>query len=789
VAHNTQQQLLLRIVTMAVVIQNHRRTGNNRLRHSRRRILIQCAVGIVIIGMGVSTLLIHHRGITWAERLKDNSDFMTTHADNSSGGYTYQDHPSFEMPPQPASLSSQEQKVVVTVQSSSSSSSATESSLPTMMPVMGTETTIMMMKLVNNDHNDDHNITVTATTKPNTNIFHPTQYNSNISLSSSSSKTFAADTKTSLQQNTTTASFMSLSMIQEKCFPYNSDRWIQGTKDSNYDQGLTPELIETLLEGPRQFQKLSTLFQQTICHPNSPLKNLQQQQQQQPDSIHTTSSPFDLEQRSEEWYQRFFYLALHWKFHQPAIKEYQARKDCWEDITAHKPPKLLQLQAFQTKHGIGNWDFECRESKFVISPVGHIGFGAFINTQVCLTILIAIRTGRIPIFTIQSLYPWQKGETDPWLLAPTHCQRKDLQCYFMSMTPCALLIDDIRNATRYGITRNEQRWLKDNMDIPEGMKHERVVVINSGLQSKGIETIEIRSIAASIVEELLEEWMEQQKNESNQQFWSKEEWQAITLAKQWMVEKAKDDPTGLLRQMYVYFLRPNPYYQNVLDDRMSALLPTNLNPSTTVGVAIRGSDKCQKESTCLEFPKYMDLVTEVVYPNLEQSVDDKTKPKLILTTEDPTIFNESLPYQQNASFQYQFLVNDQDNMQGSGFPKDFRDQGENTIVSTLTALMLHLSAGQVFLNCCSNSHNVIAKLIVGQCGANRHGNAFAYHNNHHFSNGTTVPIVVARCLNEENAVPRKYRICCGWYSKKDSTCNEIWQEHLQNRKKSEKEIL
>jgi hypothetical protein len=709
----------------------------------RRRRWMKYTVWIIMV---ISTLLlVHNRMMESSKPWKEISNYII-------GGNDFGDQ-SFEAPQIPTS-----KKTPSVVRLSSS----TESRISTKRPLPFVSQGIMNTRLFN--------VSKIETTATSANAAHSTTtQNRTVSFSTNST-------------SSTTTPFS----IQEECFPFNSNRWIQGRKDSNNDQSLTPELIETLLEAPRHFQKLSALFRQTICHDHSPLKNLQQQQQQQQQASSYTTSLY-MQQGAEEWYQRFFYLAMHWKFHQPALSEYQRRKDCWNNATLYSPTKQQQQQLlldFQANHGIGNFDFECPESKFIVSPVGHIGFGAFINTQVCMTILIAIRTGRIPIFTIQSLYPWQKGDTDPWLLAPTHCARKDLQCYYMSMTPCALLIEDIRNATRYGLTRSEQRWLRKNQDIPEKLKHDRVVAINSGLQSKGKEMIEIRTIAANIVQELFEEWIKQQ-TESNQQWWSKEEWEAMNLAKQWMVEKTEDDPTGLLRQMYVYFLRLNPHYQSVLTDRMSALLPTDLNPFNTVGVAIRGSDKCKKESTCLTFPRYMDLVTDVVYPSFNQTFD-KEKPKLIMTTEDPTIFNESLPYQQNASFQYQFLVNDQDNMQGSGFPKDFRDQGENTIVSTMTALLLHLSPGRVYLNCCSNFHTVIRNLITAQCGANRHGNWFPY--NQLLLNGTVsdkhLPLVptVAHCLSEEGVVPRKFRICCGWYDKKDSTCNEIWQDHLQNHK-------
>lgn len=686
----------------------------------RRRRLVQCAVWIVIVAMGLSTLVIHNRGLIWSQGLNDISSYIT------SNGY-FED-PSFAVPSTKREHNPQQQQ-------NAQLSSLTKSK---QKPPAGS----------------------TAS---------PTNHTPPISKkleTTTAVKTFVPVQHSTSTQSTAESSSLS---IQEKCFPHSSNRWIQGIKDSNHDEGMTLDSIETLLEAPRHFQKLSALFQETICHDNSPLKQVLEQ-----------SPPVPLEQRAEEWYQRFFYLAMHWKFHQPAVSEFQARKECWNDDNLR-----LQLQQFQKEHGIGNLDFECQDSKFVVSPIGHIGFGAFINTQVCLTILIALRTGRIPIFTIESLYPWQNGDTDPWLLAPLHCSRKDLQCYYMPTTPCALLLDDIRNATRYGSNQKEQRWLRKNLDIPPDMKQDHVVAINSGLQSKGKETLGIRTVAASIVQELMDEWIQQQEKEVTK-LWSEEDWQAMQLAKKWMVDKADQDTTGLLRQMYVYFLRLNPHYKKVLKDRMDALIPGDFSPSNAVGVAIRGSDKCKKESTCLPFPRYMELMTDVVHPTLK-GPSDTIRPRLIMTTEDPSIFNESLPFQQNTSFPYQFLVNDQDNMQGSGFPRDFKDQGEDTVVSTMTALQLHLSAGQVYLNCCSNFHAVISNLITAQCGAQRHGNKFPYNNLQNkmvldeSSLGISPVPTVVHCLTEENAVPRRFRICCGWYDQKDLTCNEIWKEHLQNR--------
>ena len=99
----------------------------------------------------------------------------------------------------------------------------------------------------------------------------------------------------------------------------NSERWIQGDKETALLGGsLSPEELDVVMEGPLHFDKLHALFQETLCHDDSPLKQV--------NSANEVAAPPSLAflQRTEEWYQRFFYLALHWKFHKPALPEYQA---------------------------------------------------------------------------------------------------------------------------------------------------------------------------------------------------------------------------------------------------------------------------------------------------------------------------------------------------------------------------------------------------------------------------------------------------------------------------------
>ena len=168
------------------------------------------------------------------------------------------------------------------------------------------------------------------------------------------------------------------------------------------------------------------------------------------------------------------------------------------------------------------------------------------------------------------------------------------------------------------------------------------------------------------------------------------------------------------------------------------------------------------------------------WPFLLRSSTNNTRPKLIMTTEDPQVFNNSLAYQRNASFPFEFLVNENDNMQGFGYPRHFRGEGESTIVSSLTALKFHFNAGRVYLNCCSNFHAVLNRLLQGQCGARRHRHDFVFGKNiSEESVGQLWPTQVAQCMNQES-IPRRFRICCGW--SKDSACKEMMKNYFEEKK-------
>ena len=683
--------------------------------------------------------------------------------------------------------------------------------------------------------------------KPDDSSNHTSEKAAGTKPSSSSAAAAAALTTTATTNATKpvdgSVSSSSERNIRTECFPFNSEAWIRGEIFSNNDEGVTPGLLEALMEAPQNLERLPSVFDQTLCHDDSPLRasfgpdDDDLPEEEDGGGGEAATGTVESLSATEDWYQRFLYLALHRSFHRPALAEHRARRAC-----AMNEDTAGEYESFRRNHGIGDLDYECPGARYVVIPVASVGLGAFLNTQASLGLLVALRTHRIPVFSTRSFFPWQfqKGETtDPWLLAPARCSRRDLQCYFLPPSPCTVTTEDLDGAPVFGSDGREQRYLGKTGRLPPELDAARVVVINPGLRYRPeAADPELPGIVSDEIRALLEE-DHQRAVGGGGAVLPRRRRLLLERAHRWLTEKADADPSGLVRHAAIYLLRPNPRYKTLLDDKMTTLFSSlrqgentaaaaTIDPSDTVGIAIRGSDKCLGESTCHPFETYMDLVTEIGLPELvaartpnSSAVGDgrhhhrRSRPNLILTTEDPGVFNDSLPYRNDETFPFRFLVNPDDNMQGSGFPKDFSsssprlrkngrkavldppedddddddDESEKTMVSSLVALRFHFHASRVYLNCCSNFHMVLQKLLEGQCGARRHGNGFVFFGNAtKAATGTatepstatatsTIPPPVGVCLNSPDT-PRRYRLCCNW--SRDSGCKSIWADYRGN---------
>lgn len=165
----------------------------------------------------------------------------------------------------------------------------------------------------------------------------------------------------------------------------------------------------------------------------------------------------------------------------------------------------------------------------------------------------------------------------------------------------------------------------------------------------------------------------------------------------------------------------------------------------------------------MEFHQYMQLANET-WANITSSASNtsdtgNTRGKLIMTTEDPTIFEQRHSFPGSHEFPLDFVINDEDPLQGTGNTKSFQDAADTIMISSLVALQMNLHADIIYGNCCSNFHLVLFDLAREGCGVT-----------------SKTPI----CLQETE----KYNICCHWT--RSEVCNAIRSDH-KNRMEKDRE--
>lgn len=88
----------------------------------------------------------------------------------------------------------------------------------------------------------------------------------------------------------------------------------------------------------------------------------------------------------------------------------------------------------------------------------------------------------------------------------------------------------------------------------------------------------------------------------------------------------------------------------------------------------------------------------------------------MLTSEDKKTIQSRLNYTKNETFPFDFVVNDEDAGQGTGFPGSFGENADHIMISSLISLKMQLYTESVVVNSCSNFHKLLADLVVNECG-------------------------------------------------------------------------
>ena len=525
------------------------------------------------------------------------------------------------------------------------------------------------------------------------------------------------------------------------CFPYNTQAWLNAESSQRLgninDSRMDADYVFKSIINLNDITRSQTLLGQSLCHKKSRFL-----------SLDTTDIQDPSEETIKFWSLRLIYLATHIHQHLPAFQEAQARLE---------RSKLCQSEL--QSRAIGSFDFECPSSKFLVVSMGRMGIGAVMRLGAVNAFVAGIASNRTVIFVNNSpLGP--KFIRQKWRFAS--CPRHDLQCFYLPPSPCVLTAEQIQNATN--LERSAVRQLFKTGGLPEELADERVlladIVLRPQREPLTFRNNTVKLIQSHIIEPLI------RQNPVHPLI------NLLTKAVDRILEPEElEDGTFYYfghnvrhhRALVFYAMRPNLMYAERLDHIMDQTFKENFDPNLAFGLPIRSSDKCHKESECLSFSQYMDLMgqTWTKYEKelvpLRRQIAAQSKEHessintaIIVTSEASEVRQAQAKYERegfhkNLSFPFQFINNDFDLHQGSGNPSRMAAKNKNisldeVMLSSISSLKAQLHARYSFGNCCSNFHLLLFDFLNGGCGAAQNQ--------------------VAQCL-QENEDPM-YRLCCEW---------------------------
>ena len=571
---------------------------------------------------------------------------------------------------------------------------------------------------------------------------------------------FEVDAGTASIELNTPNDMMKEPSLQE-CLALNSAGWIKGprlgnTRTGNIDFDTTMKMILHLprMFGPDGRESVHALLKQTICHERSRFLNF-------------TDDGSEGQKSIDFWALRLIYLSIHMHQHSGAIEEAKLRRE-------------LGCDEILNRNSIGTFDYECRDSKFLVVPMSGMGLGAVMRLGSVNALFAGIATNRT-VLLVNNITVGDQSLQRPW--AHAGCERGDIQCFFMPPTPCTLTYAEVASA--YTLNRGESRRMFKFGVMPPGRGNDRVIVSNFALRPKHTPPGFLGGILRYT--DVIIDAVKKATDGKDPRIDILEKSRAIIGAESPFDARKKYYYFGVESCTHhaavFYVMRPNPYYAGKLDEIHNKIVPKDFNPELSFGLPIRASDKCLKESECLSFPQYMKVVAQKWKVQQKSIIQSATALNaaanqtffIILTSEsqsilhDKELFENDDTLRQSVPFRYQFLTNEHDVMQSTGLPKDFMKNmthgatHEDIMLSAISSLKAQLMAKFTVGNCCSNFHLLLFDFLQDGCGAAKDN--------------------IAQCL-QDNEDP-EFRICCMW-SKTDECDQKSKARQLEMEQKEAK---
>lgn len=256
--------------------------------------------------------------------------------------------------------------------------------------------------------------------------------------------------------------------------------------------------------------------------------------------------------------------------------------------------------------------------------------------------------------------------------------------------------DELLNKTK--IELDQFKALIANGTINEELDSTRVLYFENPEQAVyGKTTPHVRNRVIEIIKQILEADMKMGGiNQDNP--WNISDFELMETYK-----LIRSDDWLISQTIWGYLIRPNLDTRKKIETTVK-LLTKDIKAESTMGLAIRASDKCFQETKCMKIENYMELMKEMSRKrtNIRSDANEAESilyDTIILTTEDRNVIEEYKNFTlKNESFPFGVVINKDDIMQGAGDPKKFKGNQEKVMISSLVAVKLHMFSDTVIIN-------------------------------------------------------------------------------------------
>lgn len=380
-------------------------------------------------------------------------------------------------------------------------------------------------------------------------------------------------------------------------FQKNSKQWLDSPRHSNINETLiTDKQIEELIldiSPMKTTDGSKHILGQSLCLAESAFMNWDQRPRIT--SPTTDNNNDDDKDRIRELAFKLVFLAIHEHQFGPARREALTRysdERCVDDDS--RKQQLEEYKASLKNAKVGKFDFECPDTKYLISDVGSKGFGATMRVGMIDPMFVGLVTNRTVLYVSSfDSHTVDKSFQTPWPLAS--CPRKDIQCVYMPVTPCVLTKEEIQN----GLIVPEKVVSNARKTGTFGEEYDdaKVLMMKSSLGGHK----PTPNLLMSTFIRIIESFYANNGEEENETYEESRSSSSSIGGAPWKLDKETlanvsefllsggNYVRWLPHQATSFFLtRPSMESRKKIDDALQRILPDNFDPATTVGFPIRG---------------------------------------------------------------------------------------------------------------------------------------------------------------------------------------------------------